>query len=118
MVRHLLLATRNSWNGLLAAARSEEAFRLELIAFAVAVPLAFVIAASAWQTAILIAAVLLILVVELLNTAVEKLADHVTPRPHPAIGRVKDMGSAAVALSLLLAGLLWLAAVAERLGLL
>jgi diacylglycerol kinase (ATP) len=118
MVRRLLLATRNSWMGLLAAARSEEAFRLELIAFAVAVPMAFVIATGAWRRATLIAAVLLVLVVELLNTAVEKLADHVTPGPHPAIGRIKDMGSAAVALSLLLAGLLWLAALAERLGLL
>ena len=58
------------------------------------------------------------MVVELLNTAIEKLSDHVTPENHPAIGRIKDMSSAAVALTLLLVGMVWLAALAERLGLL
>ena len=55
--------------------------------------------------------------VELLNTAIEKLSDHVTPDHHVAIGRIKDMASAAVGLSLLLAGLVWLVALAERVGL-
>ena len=116
-MRRLLLATKNSWNGLLAAARSEEAVRQELMAFAIAVPLAFLIGTGSWQRVALIAVVLLVLVVELLNTALEKLSDHVTPDTHPAIGRIKDMGSAAVGFALLLAGLVWLAALAERLGL-
>jgi diacylglycerol kinase (ATP) len=117
-VRRLLLATLNSWNGLRAAARSEQAFRQELVAFALAVPLAFLVGVGLWQRVALIGVVALILIVELLNTAIEKLSDHVTPDSHPMIGRVKDMGSAAVGLSLLLAGLVWLAALAERLGLL
>ena len=117
-MRRLLLATFNSWNGLRAAARSEQAFRQELVAFALAVPLAFLVGSGLWQRVALIGVVALILIVELLNTAIEKLSDHVTPDSHPMIGRVKDMGSAAVGLSLLLAGLVWLAALAERLGLL
>ena len=117
-MRRLLFATINSWNGLLAAARSEEAFRQELTAFVIAVPLAFLVGSGTWQRVGLIAVVVLILVVELLNTAIEKLSDHVTPDTHPAIGRIKDMGSAAVGLSLLMSGLVWLVALAERLGLL
>ena len=116
-MRRILLATINSWNGLRAAARSEKAFRQELIIFAIAVPLAFLIGSGVWQWVALIGVVVLMMVVELLNTAIEKLSDHVTPDTHPAIGRIKDMGSAAVGLSLLLAGLVWLVALAERLGL-
>ena len=112
----LLQATRNSWNGLRAALRSEQAFRQELLVFAFAVPLAFVIGSGWWQRTAMIGVIVLIMVVELLNTAIEKLADHVTLDTHPAIGRIKDMGSAAVGLSLLLAGLVWLIALVERLG--
>jgi diacylglycerol kinase (ATP) len=110
-VRRLLLATINSWNGLRAAARSEQAFRQELAVFVLALPLAFLIGRGLWQRIALIGVVAL-------NTAIEKLSDHVTPDTHPVIGWVKDMGSAAVGLSLLLAGLVWLAALGERLGVL
>lgn len=111
-------ATRNSWNGLIAASRSEHAFRKELAVFGLAVPLAYFIALDIWRWVVLLAVLLLILIVELLNTAVEKLSDHVTPQTHPAIGRIKDMASAAVGLSLLLAALVWLVALAERLAML
>ncbi len=114
----LLRATVNTWNGLCAAARSEAAFRQELVALLLAVPLALVIAAEAWKRAALIAVVLFVLVIELLNTAIEKLADRVNPAIDPQIGQVKDMGSAAVGLALAVAGLVWLLALAERLGLL
>ena len=114
----LLKATLNSWNGLRAAARSEEAFRQELVAFLLAVPAAFVVATDTWRRVSLIGVIVLLMIVELLNTAVEKLSDHVTPHRHDAIGRIKDMGSAAVGLALLLAGLVWLVALAERVGLL
>jgi diacylglycerol kinase (ATP) len=117
-VLRLLKASRNSWNGLIACARSEEAFRQELIALAIAVPLAFIVATDAWRRVALIGVVVLLMVVELLNTAIEKLSDHVTPHHHDAIGRIKDMASAAVGLSLLLAGLVWLIALVERFGLL
>ena len=64
----------------------------------------------------LIAVVVLVLVVELLNTAIEKLADRLTTDHDPQIGRVKDMGSAAVGVALVMAGLFWLFAIAERIG--
>jgi diacylglycerol kinase (ATP) len=113
-----LRATVNSWNGLIAASRSEVAFRQELIALLIAVPLAFVIAPDMWKRLGLIAVILFLVVVELLNTAIEKLADHVTPARHPGIGRIKDMGSAAVGVALLLAAAIWLAAIGERLAIL
>jgi diacylglycerol kinase (ATP) len=114
----LLRATINTWHGLLAAARSEEAFRQELIALVLAIPLAFLVADAAWKRLALIGVVVFVLVVELLNTAIEKLADRVNPAIDPQIGRVKDMGSAAVGLALLIAGAAWLLALAERFGLL
>ena len=118
MTHRIVQATRNSWKGLLACTRSEQAFRQELAVFIVALPLSFFVATTLWRWVALIAALLLVMVVELLNTAIEKLADHVSSEPHPSIGRVKDMGSAAVGLSIVIAGLVWLAAFAERLGLL
>jgi diacylglycerol kinase (ATP) len=113
-----LHATVNSWNGLIAATRSEQAFRQELAALVLAVPLAFVITPDLWKRVALIAVVLLLVVVELLNTAIEKLADHVAPGFHPGIGRIKDMGSAAVGGALLLAAAIWLVAIGERLAIL
>ncbi len=114
----LLRATINTWHGLIAAVRSEEAFRQELAALIVAVPLAFVVAGETWKRLALIGVVVFVLVVELLNTAIEKLADRVTRAVDPQIGQVKDMGSAAVGLALLIAGFAWLLALAERFGLL
>jgi diacylglycerol kinase (ATP) len=116
-MERLLRATINTWRGLRAAARSEEAFRLELITIVLAVPIAFVVAEQAWKRLALIAVVAFVLVVELLNTAIEKLADRVNLAIDPQIGRVKDMGSAAVGLALLIAAVAWLLALAERLGL-
>lgn len=113
----LIRATINTWHGLLAAVRSEQAFRQELAAFVIAVPVAFIVADGAWKRLALIAVVLFILIIELLNTAIEKLADRVTQAHDPQIGMIKDMGSAAVGLALLLAAATWLVALAERLGL-
>src|SRR5215218_2453131 len=112
----LLRATANTWHGLRAAARSEAAFRQELAALVLAAPLAFMIAEGAWKRLLLIGVVVFVLVVELLNTAIEKLADRVTRAHETPIGELKDMGSAAVGLALLIAGLTWLLALAERLG--
>ena len=82
-------ATINTWNGLLAAARSEAAFREELVVMAVAVPLSFVVAVGVWHRVVLIAVVLLVLLVELLNTGLEKLADAITTAPD---GHRSDQG--------------------------
>jgi len=110
-------ATVNSGRGLIAAAKSEQAFREELLALVIAVPLAFVVATEAWKRLVLIGVILLLMAVELLNTAIEKLSDHVTPAQHPDIGRIKDMASAAVGVALAIAGVTWLLAIAEWLGL-
>ena len=115
---HFFKATCHSWHGFLVAARSEAAFRQEIVALVIAIPAAFLLAADLWRRVALVGVIVLLMVVELLNTAIEKLSDHVTPENHPAIGRIKDMSSAAVALTLLLVGMVWLAALAERLGLL
>jgi diacylglycerol kinase (ATP) len=109
-------ATINTRNGLAFAFRSEQAFREEIAALALALPLAWLIGVTTMRRVELVAAVVLVLVVELLNTAIEKLADRLTREQDPQIGQVKDMGSAAVGVALVMAGLFWLFAIAERMG--
>jgi diacylglycerol kinase (ATP) len=117
-MQRLWRAAVNSWNGLCAVAQSEAAFRQELWVLIVAVPLAFVVTGEAWKRLALILAIILIMIVEILNTAVEKLGDRVSLEHDPRMGLVKDLGSAAVGLSLLFAAAIWLLALAERAGLL
>jgi diacylglycerol kinase (ATP) len=107
----------NTWNGLTFATRSEQAIREELFALLLAVPSAWLIGTTGIRRIELVATVLLLLTVELLNTAIEKLADRVTTAHDPQIGAVKDMGSAAVGIALVIAGLVWLFALGERIGL-
>ncbi len=109
-------ATINTRNGLLFAIRSEQAVREELIALAISLPLAWMIGASLMRRIELVAVVAMVLVVELLNTAIEKLSDRLTTDHDLQIGRVKDMGSAAVGVALVTAGIFWLFALAERMG--
>jgi diacylglycerol kinase (ATP) len=109
-------ATVNSRNGLIFAVRSEQAVREEVGAMILAIPLAWLIGATMMRKVELFGAVVLVLVVELLNTAIEKLADRLTTDHDLQIGRVKDMGSAAVGVTLLMSGLFWLFAIAERMG--
>ena len=109
-------ATLNSRNGLAFAIRSEQAIREELVALVLALPMAWLIGATIMRRIELVAAVVMVLVVELLNTAIEKLADRLTTEHDTQIGRVKDMGSAAVGVSLMVAGLFWIFAIAERVG--
>jgi diacylglycerol kinase (ATP) len=109
-------ATINTRNGLVFAIRSEQAVREELFALLLSLPLAWLIGATLMRRIELVAVVAMVLVVELLNTAIEKLADRLTTDHDPQIGRVKDMGSAAVGVALVTAGLFWLFALAERMG--
>ena len=109
-------ATINSRNGLAFAIRSEQAVREELVALVLSLPLAWLVGLTLMRRGELVCAVVLVMVVELLNTAIEKLADRLTTDHDPQIGRVKDLGSAAVGVALVMAGLFWLFALAERIG--
>jgi diacylglycerol kinase (ATP) len=117
-VKRLYSATVNTLRGFAYGIRHEAALREEAIALALALPLGLVLAPSpAWYVA-MVGALFIVLAVELLNTAVEKLADYVTREQLPAIRMIKDLGSAAVFCSLCLAGLIWFTAIAVRCGLL
>lgn len=94
----------------LRAGWGETAFRQEAIAAFVLVPLAFWVGQGWVEVAMLIAAVVLVMVVELLNTGIETAIDRIGPEWHALSKRAKDMGSAAVLLSLLLCGGVWAAA--------
>ena len=107
-VRRILSATRNSLEGFIAAIRHEDAFRQELVMAAVLVPLAFWLGSNGFERALLIATVLLVLIVELLNSAVEATVDRISFENHLLAKRAKDIGSAAVMLSLATAGIVWL----------
>jgi diacylglycerol kinase (ATP) len=113
----LVHAVINSANGLKAIIRSETAFRQELVLLILAVPLACLVTAEGWKRLALIVAVLQILIVEVLNTCIEKVLDRISLRPDSQIGRIKDMGSAAVGIAILIAITIWAFAIAERLHL-
>jgi diacylglycerol kinase (ATP) len=117
-LKRLFSATINSLRGIFDGVRTEPALRQEAVLLVIALPLGlFVAPSAAWYVA-MIGAILVLLAVEFLNTAIEKLADHVTPEQHADIRRIKDFGSAAVFAGLCLTGLLWLAALAVRCGVL
>lgn len=105
--RQILLALRYSMKGLLAAFRFEASFRLELQLFVILAPLGLWLGQSGLERAWLVGALLLVLVAELLNGAIEAVVDKTTPEFHELAGRAKDMGSAAVFLCMLNVCLSW-----------
>ncbi|HEV3007797.1 MAG TPA: diacylglycerol kinase [Burkholderiales bacterium] len=104
----MLNATRYSLAGLAAAARHEDAFRVELIFVVLLTPLALWLGHTGVERALLIASLILVLIVELLNSAVEATVDRISFENHRLAKRAKDIGSAAVMLSLVNAGVVWL----------
>lgn len=100
-------ATIYSISGLRAAWRNEAAFRQECVLAVVLLPAAFWVGGNGLQIALLVLSVLLVLIVELLNSAIEAVVDRISRDHHDLSGRAKDMGSAAVMLSLLLLGITW-----------
>lgn len=112
-LQRLLHAARYSWLGL-RAAWGEPAFRQESVAALVLIPAAFWLGRGWVEVALLAGSVVFLLVVELLNTAVEAAIDRIGPEWHELSGRAKDMGSAAVLLSLLLCAGIWGAALIQR----
>lgn len=111
-------AARNSARGLLDGLTTEAAIKQEAAIAVVALPLSFLIARDIWVWVALVASLLFVLAVEFLNTAIERLCNHVEPRRHDDIRVTKDLASAGVFFALLLAGLVWTAAVLDRLGVL
>lgn len=103
----MLNATRYSFDGLVAAARHESAFRELTALCVVAAPAAFWLGHSGLERALLIAVVVLALIVELVNAAVEATVDRISLENHRLAKRAKDIGSAAVMVALVNAALVW-----------
>jgi diacylglycerol kinase (ATP) len=103
----LIDATHYSWHGLLATWRNEAAFRQEVSMAIFMIPLALWLGQSGIERALLVGVTLLVMIVELLNSAVEAVVDRVGPEMHPLSKIAKDTGSAAVSLSLLLWFVTW-----------
>ncbi len=90
--------------------------RQEILLLLVSVPLAFLLSNHYWYRALLVGSILAVISIELLNTCVEKICDHVTPVIHPEVKAVKDMGSAAVLFAFFGAGIFWLVSLLARIG--
>ncbi|MEO8718473.1 MAG: diacylglycerol kinase [Burkholderiales bacterium] len=113
--QRILNATRYSLAGIAAAARHEAAFRQELLLAAVLVPLGLWLGDDGVERALLAGSALMVLVVELLNSAIEAVVDRVSLEDHDLARRAKDYGSAAVMLSLGTTGAVWLLLLVPRL---
>jgi diacylglycerol kinase (ATP) len=100
-------AAVNSWNGLVFAVREESAFRQELALAAILIPVSFILPVSPVEHIILFGSVLLVLIVELLNSGVEAAIDRISFEKHDLSQRAKDFGSAAVMLALILCLFSW-----------
>lgn len=106
-LKRIILAAGYSWQGFKASWVNEEAFRQEIMLAVVLIPLALFLEVGQIQTILMIASVLLVLIVEILNSAVEAVVDLVTQEKHELAGRAKDMGSAAVMLALINLAVVW-----------
>ena len=113
--RRVWKATQYSWQGLKAAWQHESAFRQECMLGILLLPAAFWLAENWVEASVLIAVCFLVLIIELLNSAIEAVVDRVGEEHHDLAGRAKDMGSAAVMLSLIMAGGTWLLIGLQRL---
>jgi len=103
----LINASIYSWQGLVAAFRHEQAFRLEVYLLLVFVPLAFYLTENSLERALMIGSWLLVMVVELINSAIEAVVDRFGVEQHELSGRAKDIGSAAVLVVLIITAVIW-----------
>lgn len=106
-IRRIIRATRFSAQGLAGAWRHESAFRQEVVLAAVLAPIALWLGDTAFERLMLILTLLLVLLVELLNSAIEATVDRIGDDHHELAGRAKDMGSAAVFVSLVIVAATW-----------
>ena len=113
-ITRLVTATGHSLRGFVAAWRYESAFRQELALAGLMVPVAFWLGRSAVEVVLLMGCVLLVLIVELLNSGIEAVVDRISDEYHQLSGRAKDLGSSAVFLSLILTMAVWAIVLADR----
>lgn len=106
-IKRIIYAARYSWLGLIAAWKNEAAFRQEVVALIAAVIIALLIDVSLFQKVALVGSVVFVMIVELMNSAVEAVVDRIGLERHELSGRAKDLGSAAVFLAIGLALMIW-----------
>ena len=102
-------AAKNSWHGLIFAYQEESAFRQELVLLLVLSPIAILLPVGLFEKALMICSLIMVLVIELLNSSVEAAIDRISFEHHDLSKRAKDFGSAAVMLALLIAFVIWAA---------
>lgn len=107
-VIRLIKALGYSLEGLKAAWQHQAAFRLEVLLLVVLAPIGVALGQTGVERALLVGTLLLVLLVELLNSAIETIVDRIGPERHPLSKRAKDIGSTAVLISLVIAGVTWL----------
>ncbi len=104
---HLIRATQCSLSGLRVALRHEMALQQEIVILCIVIPTALILRPSAVERAVLIGSWMLVIVIELVNSAVETVVDRIGLERHELSGRAKDLGSAAVLCAILLAVAVW-----------
>jgi diacylglycerol kinase (ATP) len=113
-LRRILNAFVNSADGFKAAWQHEHAFRQEILAFTIGTVVALSLQISSFQKLVLIGVMVLVLIVEIINSALEAVVDRISLERHPLSKNAKDLGSAAVALSIALAALTWAVVIYTR----
>ena len=112
----IIKAAGYSAKGFSAAWKYESAFRQEVVLTATLIPLAFLLGRNPVEVGLLIASLLLVVIVELLNSGIEAVVDRIGDEPHQLSGRAKDLGSAAVFVALILTLVLWVSVAMDRFG--
>lgn len=108
-IKRICKAFTYSYDGFVATFKSEAAFRQDLAVFVVFMPVALYLDLELWEKAVLISSLLLILIAELVNTAVETVVDRISPEYHKLSKKAKDIGSSVVLLAFLNAVIVWCA---------
>jgi len=107
-LKRIVLATGYSIQGLKSAFKNEAAFRQELLAVFILIPLACYLDVTQIERILLIASLILVLIIEIINSAVEAVVDRISSEHHELAGRAKDMASAAVMITLFLSAYIWI----------
>ena len=116
VIGHIINAFRYTFDGLKSAWKNELAFRAEAVVAIIMIPLGIWLGRSPVEQALLIASILLILLTELLNSALEAVVDRIGPERHKLSKRAKDMGSAAAFISMVMAAVVWILIALDRFG--